>query len=47
MFIEWHLKGPFSTNVHLPMVSVATEDSSDSVVEFPHAAVTTKSLCGI
>ena len=36
MFIEWPLKGPFSINVHLPMVSVAaTEDSSDSVVEFP------------
>ena len=44
MFIEWPLKGPLSINVHLLMVSVAaTEDSSDSVVEFPHAAVTSRS----
>ena len=27
MFIEWPLKGPFNTNVHLQKVSVATQDS--------------------
>ena len=33
MSIEWPLKGPFNTNLHLQRVSVATEDFSDSVVE--------------
>ena len=41
MFIEWPLKGPFNTHVHLPL---ATEDSSNSVVEFSHVAITTMSL---
>ena len=40
MFIEWPLKGPFNTNLHLQRVSVATKDSSDYVVVFSHAAVT-------
>ena len=45
MFIGWPLKGRFNTNLHLQRVSllVATEDSSDSVVVFSHAAVMTKS----
>ena len=28
------IEGPFNTNLHLQRVSVATEDSSDSVVDF-------------
>ena len=43
MFIEWPLKGLFNTNLHL-QVSVATEDSSNSVVVISHATVKAKSL---